>query len=96
MIFNSINPGRLAQVGSNITQNPGPPNGLFFPNGTPRTYVDAAIGDFDTSAQGNELLLGTEQLNPDGSRVATLCKRQAQSGRFKALAGRTPRPAIIR
>lgn len=70
LIFDSSNVASLALVGSPVSANPGAPN-IFFPNGTPNTYVDVAIGELETSAQGNELILAHHQLNSDGSRVAT-------------------------
>jgi len=77
LIFKSTDPGSLTLVGSPIVANPAAPN-IFFPNGTPNTYVDAAIGELETDAPGNELILAHHQLNPDGSRVASAVQEAAK------------------
>lgn len=85
-IFNSTDVTSLSQVGNGVSANPAAPN-IFFPNGTPNTYVDVAIGELETSAKGNELVLGHHQLNSDGSRVASAVQEAGKVREVQTLGG---------
>lgn len=86
LIFDSSNAASLTLVGSPVPANPGAPN-IFFPNGTPNTYVDVAIGELETTALGNELVLGHHQLNADGSRVASAVQEAGKIREIQTLGG---------